>query len=208
MCRYASFVCTGIIALCTLGSAAQAPQQAPAQVPQQPPAQAAQQAPAQAAQQATAQTAEQGPAGIDAITVYAGTWKVQGERFATAYSQAGKEDRTLHNDCWKSGAYYACNQFVDGESKALLIFTYNDKEKMYTTYQIPHGGAAAGSGKLQIAGNIWTFPWQVTMGETTMYFHVVNVFTGTDRIDYAQEFSNDNVHWNSMARGSETRVSK
>ena len=192
MCRYASWIWIGMIALCAVGAAAQAPQ--PTQALQQPPA--------------PAQDAQHGPAGIDAITAYAGTWKVQGERFATAYSQAGKEERTLRNDCWKSGAYYACNQFVDGESKTLLIFTYNDKDKMYTTYQIPQGGAAAGSGKLQIVGNIWTFPWQVTMGESTMYFHVVNVFTGTDRIDYAQEFSNDNVHWNTMARGSETRVAK
>jgi hypothetical protein len=191
MCRFVSSIWIGMIALCALGSAAQAPQQTPAQV----------------AQPAPAQAAEPGPGGIDAITAYGGSWKVQGEHFATAYSQAGKEEKTLRNDCWKSGAYYACNQFVDGESKVLLIFTYNDKEKMYTTYQIPQGGAAAGSGKLQIVGNIWTFPWQVTMGESTIYFRVVNVFTGTDRIDYAQEFSPDNVHWNTMAKGSETRVS-
>ena len=145
--------------------------------------------------------------GVDAIMAYAGTWKVHGEHFATAYSQVGSEDKTLHNDCWKSGAYVACNQYVDGDSKVLLVFTYSDKDKMYTTYQIPQGGAAAGSGKLQIQGNIWTFPWQVTQGEITMYFHVVNVFTGTDRIDYAQEFSPDNVHWTAMAKGSETRVS-
>ena len=67
---------------------------------------------------------------------YAGTWKVHGERFLTAYSQEGKEDKTLRNDCWKSGAYVACNQFVDGDSKVLLVFTYNDKQKMYTSYQI------------------------------------------------------------------------
>ena len=128
MFRYSSLFSLGMIALCALGSAAQAPQQPPAQVTQEP-----------------AQTAQQGPSGVDAITAYSGTWKVQGEHFATAYSQAGKEERTLRNDCWKSGAYYACNQFVDGESKVLLVFTYNDKEKMYTSYQIPQGGAAAGS---------------------------------------------------------------
>ncbi len=198
MRRSFSSIWIGMIALCAIGAAAQTPTPAPA----------TQQAPAVAPQQQPAQEAQQGPGGIDAITEYAGTWKVQGEHFATAYSQAGKEEKTLRNDCWRSGAYYACNQFVDGESKVLLIFTYNDKEKMFTTYQIPQGGAAAGSGKLQIAGNIWTFPWQVTMGETTIYFRVVNVFTGADRIDYAQEFSPDNVHWNAMAKGSETRVSK
>ena len=46
----------------------------------------------------------------------------------------------------------------------------------------------------------------MTQGETTIYFHVVNVFTGTDHIDYAQEFSTDNVHWNAMAKGSETKT--
>jgi len=151
------------------------------------------------------QAPQQPQAGIDAVMAYSGTWKVHGERFLTAYSQPGKEDKTLRNDCWKSGAYVACNQFVDGDSKVLLVFTYNEKEKMYTSYQIPQGGAAVGSGKLQIVGNIWTFPWQVTQGDTTMYFHVVNVFTGTDHIDYAQEFSPDNVHWNTMAKGSETK---
>ena len=160
------------------------------------------------ATQAPQQSTPGSTAGVDAIMAYAGTWKVHGEHFATAYSQVGKEDKTLRNDCWKSGAYVACNQYVDGDSKVLLVFTYNDKDKTYTTYQVPQSGDAAGSGKLQIQGNIWTFPWQVTQGETTMYFHVVNVFTGTDQIDYAQEFSPDNVHWTTMAKGSETRVSK
>src|SRR5579862_6778686 len=137
MRRYVSLIWIGMIALCALGAAAQA-------LP----------ATAQAPQQSQAQAAQQPPPGLDAIKMYSGTWKVQGEHFATAYSQAGKEEKTLRNDCWKSGAYYACNQFVDRESKVLLIFTYNDKEKMYTTYQIPQGGAAAGSGKLQIVGNI------------------------------------------------------
>jgi len=182
--------------LFTLGIAFSVGASACAQAPAQPGPIHAQQAP------------EPSPGGsVDAIMAYAGTWKVHGEHFATAYSQVGKEDKTLRNDCWKSGAYVACNQYVDGDSKVLLVFTYNEKEKMYTSYQIPQGGAASGSGKLKIEGNIWTFPWQVTQGETTMYFHVVNVFTGTDRIDYAQEFSPDNVHWTAMAKGYETRVS-
>lgn len=151
--------------------------------------------------------AEQQPtAGIDAVMAYAGTWKVQGERFATAHSDAGKEDTTLRNDCWKSGAYVACNQSVNGDSKVLLVFTYNDKQKMYTSYPIPQNGEPVTAGRLQIIGNIWTFPWQVTEGETTIYFHVVNVFTSPAHIDYAQEFSPDNVHWTTMAKGSETKI--
>lgn len=144
--------------------------------------------------------------GIDAVMAYAGTWKVNGERFATAHSDAGKEDTTLRNDCWKSGAYVACNQYVNGESKVLLVFTYSDLTKMYTSYPIPQNGAAVGSGRLQIVGNIWTFPWEITQNGVTTYFHVVNVFKDHDHIDYAQEFSPDNVHWTKMAQGSETRI--
>jgi hypothetical protein len=149
---------------------------------------------------------QQPTAGIDPIMAYAGTWKVQGERFATAFSDAGKEESTLRNDCWKSGAYVACNQFVNGESKVLLVFTYNDQQKMFTSYPIPQKGEPVSAGRLQIIGNVWTFPWQVSQGESTTYFHVVNVFTSSERIEYAQEFSTDNVHWIAMAKGTETKV--
>jgi hypothetical protein len=185
MRRFTFSLAIGMMAVFVLGSAAaQAPQPPPTVVPQQP------------------------TAGIDAIMVYAGTWKVQGDRFATAHSDAGKEDTTLRNECWKSGGYVACNQYVNGESKVLLVFTYNDLLKMYTSYPIPQNGEAASAGRLQIVGNIWTFPWEVTQGGATTYFHVVNVFTGTDHIDYVQEFSTDNVHWTTMAKGSETKTGK
>jgi hypothetical protein len=149
---------------------------------------------------------QQPTAGIDAITAYAGTWKVAGERFATAHSDAGKEESTLRNDCWKSGGYVACNQYVNGESKVLLVFTYSTLTKMYTSYPIPSDGEAATSGRLQIVGNVWTFPWEVTQSGVTTYFHVVNVFKDSDHIEYAQEFSPDNVHWTKMAQGTEMKV--
>jgi len=82
-------------------------------------------------------------AGIDAMPAYAGTWKTQMEHFDTAYSKAGKESSTLRNECWKSGGYYVCDQFVNGESKALIVFTYSDKDKTYTTYPIMPGGNPA-----------------------------------------------------------------
>ena len=183
MRRFASSIAIGAMALCLPGLA-------PAQTLKEPPTVAVQQP----------------SAGIDAIMAYAGTWKVHGEKFATAHSDAGKEDATLRNECWKNGAYVACNQYVNGESKVLIVFTYSDVLKMYTSYPIPQNGEAASAGRLQIVGNVWTFPWEVTQGGVTTYFRVVNVFTGTDRIDYAQEFSPDNVHWTTMAKGSDTKV--
>jgi hypothetical protein len=147
------------------------------------------------------------PTGVDAIWAYAGVWKIETEHFDTAHSKAGHEKTTLRNVCWKDGGYLACNQYVDGESKILIVFTYNAKDHSYTSYQIPLGGGDSGSGKLLIDGNVWTFPWQVTDGETTTYFRVVNVFAAPDRIEYRQEFSSDKVHWTVTAKGSETKVS-
>ncbi|HEV2215498.1 MAG TPA: hypothetical protein VGR64_09425 [Terracidiphilus sp.] len=146
--------------------------------------------------------------GIDAVQAYRGTWKVETEHFNTAHSKAGQESRTLHNDCWRSGGYFACNQYVDGDSKVLIVFTYDATAKVYHSYQIPQGGGEPGHGTMTIAGNEWTFPWQMKDGDTTTYFRVVNVFDGPDRIEYRQEYSPDKVHWTSMARGTETRVSR
>ena len=144
-------------------------------------------------------------AGIDAIKAYEGTWKTEMEHFPTAYSKAGKEAATLHNDCWKSGDFCACHQIVNGESKALIVFTYNDKDKTYTTYPIMTDGRAAGHGKLVIEGNVWTYPWEDTKNGKTTYFRVVNTFTAPNRIEFRQEYSTDKQNWTLMAKGSEVK---
>jgi len=147
------------------------------------------------------------PVGIDVIRAYEGTWTVSVQYFDTPYSKASVEKNTLHNDCWKSGGYFACNQYVNGESKVLLVFTYDQGKNEYTSYQIPQGGAVAGSGKLFIEGDRWTYPWQTGQGPSTTYFRVVNVFTTPDRIEFRQEYSTDQVHWTPTGQGSETRKS-
>jgi hypothetical protein len=144
-------------------------------------------------------------AGIDAIQAYEGTWKTEMEHFNTPYSKAGKESSTLQNDCWKSGEFYACHQIVDGESKALLVFTYDAKSKTYTSYPIMNDGRAAGHGKLVIEGNVWTYPWEDTEDGKTTYFRVVNTFTAPNRIEFRQEYSADNQNWTVMARGAEVK---
>ena len=151
---------------------------------------------------------EESPTGVDSIIAYAGTWKITSERFKTAHSEPASETSTLHNVCLKSGGYVACNQIVDGVSRVLLVFTFNEKDHMYTSYQIPQGGGAAGSGKLIIAGNVWTFPWQSDEAGKTTYFRVVNVFTSAKHIESRQEFSTDNVNWTAMSKGACTKISE
>lgn len=144
--------------------------------------------------------------GIDVIRAYEGSWNIAIEHFDTAQSKAGRESKSLRNDCWKSAGYFACNQFVDGESRVLLIFTYDAKSNVYASYQIPTDGSEPGAGKLLIDGNVWTYPWQQGEGDKTIWFRVVNVFSAPDRIEFRQEFSTDKVHWTVMAKGQETKA--
>ena len=160
-------------------------------------------------QQVATPAAQQSAAilGMDPIMSYAGVWKVEIDHLDTAYSKMSHESTTLKNVCWKSGGYVACNQQVNGESRVLLVFTYVEKEKSYTTYQIPPGGGEPGSGKLFIDGNTWEFPWRVSGPDKPMYFRVVNVFTTPNQVEYRQEFSTDKEHWTVMAKGTEKKIS-
>lgn len=144
--------------------------------------------------------------GIDKVAAYAGTWKVVIDHVATPYSKASHEENTLRNDCWRSGGYLACNQYVDGESKALLVFTYDAKADRYSSYPVPPDGSPAGHGVLEIHGNTWTFPWESKDGDTTTYFRVLNVWTAPDAIEFRQEYSTDKVKWTEMAHGHEKKT--
>lgn len=147
------------------------------------------------------------PQGLDKLAAYAGSWKTEVKHLDTAYSKAGTEAYTLHNDCWRSAGFYACDQVVDGDSKALLVFLYDAKTDRYSSYPIPTGGAPeVQPGSLMIQGAVWTFPWDETQDGKTTHFHVLNTWSSADSIEFRQEYSADGVHWTLMAEGHETRV--
>ena len=146
------------------------------------------------------------PAGLDLLKPYAGHWKTEIRYLDTPYSKKGDTSYDLKNDCWRSAGYYACDQFVGGESKALLVFTW-DPKRGYLSYPItPESGVTLHAGQLIVAGPVWTFPWQVAKDGKTTYFHVLNTWTTPDRIEFRQEYSADGKQWTLMAEGHETRV--
>ncbi len=146
------------------------------------------------------------PAGLDKVALYNGTWHLSADHFDTPFSKASHEETTLRNDCFRSAGFYACNQVVNGDSVAMLVFTYDAKADTYTSHVVPASGGDGGTGKLLIKDNVWTFPWESTDNGKTTYFHVINVMTGTDAIEYRMEFSTDKEHWTLMAKGHEARV--
>lgn len=145
-------------------------------------------------------------AGVEKVAAYAGTWTVDIQHVETPYSKPGHDHNTLRNECWRTGPYLACNQYVDGESKSLLVFTYDTKADRYTSYPVPADGSEAGKGALLISGNTWTYPWESKDGGRTTYFRVVNTWVKPDEIEFRQEFSTDNVKWTEMAHGMEKRT--
>jgi hypothetical protein len=145
--------------------------------------------------------------GIAAIEAYKGTWKFSSVTLDTPHSKAAKDEKVLRNDCWRSAGYYACNQFLDGTSQALLVFTYHPDKDLYTSYVIPQDGSAAHSGTLEIHGDTWIFPWEVTDKGATVYYRVVNIFKSPTSISFRSEFSTDKVTWTPTATGSEVRIS-
>ena len=155
---------------------------------------------------AGAQEQNKAAVSVERLWAYAGTWKVETESFNTPYSKAGRDAKTLRNDCWKSGAYVACRQIVDNDPKILLVFTCSGKDSTCTSYQIPADGSDAHSAKMTIEGDRWTFPWSVSENGKTTWFRVVNVWPTSTTIEYRQEFSTDQVHWTPMSVGHEVKI--
>ncbi len=148
------------------------------------------------------------PDPLSPLTAYSGGWKVEIERFDTEFSKAGKVSNRLTNRCQQTRKFFACAQTVDGEEKALVVFTAGEAPGEYVTYPIAAGGGPAGKGRMVITGehqDTWTYPWDQQKDGTTVHFRVVNVFQGRDRIEYRQEFSRDGSAWTVTERGVETR---
>lgn len=144
--------------------------------------------------------------GVDALAVYAGTWRIHIVHYKTQYSKARSETSVLTNDCWRSRGFYACDQIVDGVSRALIVYTYDAKAGIYRSHVLQPDGSPPSSGTLSIVGNVWTFPWQDKDGTRTVYLRVVNTFVGPNRIAYRQEYSYDNVSWVRTASGGDSRL--
>ncbi len=148
------------------------------------------------------------PAGVEKLLPYKGTWKIETEEFNTKFSKAGKDSSTLKNDCWLSGDYFVCNQYVNGKSKNLIVFTYDAKSDSYNSFAMLTAGGPGGKGKLLIKDNVWTFPWERKDSGKTYHFHVINKFTAPGTIEYRQEFSEDQVTWTVTAKGLEHKLDK
>ena len=136
----------------------------------------------------------------DPLWLYNGTW--------TATSNPGDKHDTIANECARVGTYFACQQTVNGKLAALVVFLPLDKQGHYATQGIDAAGAALGRGKLEIAGDHWTYDGGDRSGDSTVYYRTSNSFTGRDRIHFQVATSKDGRNWTVTREGDEVRQLK
>jgi hypothetical protein len=130
---------------------------------------------------------------------YNGTWKV---------SIPGKPTDTLVNHCARTGLFFACEQIVNGNSGALVVFVPLDTEGHYRTNPITKAGNAMGPGELEIKGNHWTYMGKSEEGGKTTWYRTTNDFSDENHIHFEQSQSTDKTTWEVQRTGDEIRIDK
>ena len=136
-----------------------------------------------------------------ALWVYQGTWRV------TRADAAGVKPDELKNQCALLGKYFACQQTVNGQAGALLIFIPAASAGNYYTQNIRQEGFASGRGNLQIAGAQWTYLSTRDDSGRTVYYRTTNAFTDKNHIHFENAESTDGKNWKVTGSGDEVRVS-
>jgi hypothetical protein len=142
---------------------------------------------------------------LDRLAVFAGTWKSDTENFETPYSHASSGSYTLVNQCWKAGAFFVCNQSVDGVSRSMLVFSFKGGDT-YSEVAVSADNGVGSNGTLLVDGGVWTFPGQFHKLGQVIYVRTINIYNGNDSLDYREEYSTDQQNWTLMAKGHESRV--
>ncbi len=133
---------------------------------------------------------------------YQGSWHVTRKS-----GPSGAKPELLTDQCSLFDSYFVCQQTINGQVGALLIFVVGDRKGAFHTQTIMPDGRATGRSDLEISGNQWTYlsRWQQGGGKVT-YYKTTNTFLGSDRIHFEQAESPDGVHWTTKDSGEEVRV--
>ncbi|MDQ2889309.1 MAG: hypothetical protein M3R65_01980 [Gemmatimonadota bacterium] len=131
------------------------------------------------------------------LRLYQGAW-------ALAARGASRPD-IIVNRCARVGAYFGCEQTVNGKPAGLILFLPLDTAGAYHTQFLDADARARGRGDLTIAGNNWLYSTRHP-GDSVGYHRTTNVFTGRDRIHFEAAESRDGVAWTVTASGDERRL--
>ncbi len=117
----------------------------------------------------------------------------------------------IENHCAKVGEFFACNQFVNGKNMALVIFLpqhpLQNGGYAYRNQALRVEGDNAGAwGALEITGEHWVYSSDEIDTGKKIYWRTNNMFSGSDKIHFEVQRSDDDVNWTTTMSGDEARV--
>lgn len=116
----------------------------------------------------------------------------------------------LVNHCARTGLFFVCEQVVNGENQALVVFLPTGASAdtlLYRTQGLSaHADKAGDWGHLTIIGDRWVYSDDEIENGATVHWRTVNVFTGPDRIHFERQRSADGKSWTTTMAGDEHRV--
>jgi hypothetical protein len=113
---------------------------------------------------------------------------------------------TIVNVCSRVGAYFACDQSVNGSKSELLVFLPGDQPGHFVTQSLTPAGVANARGELEIDGERWTYRSRADRAGKITWYRTTNSFSGPDHIHYEQSESEDGEHWRVVGSGDEVRI--
>ena len=100
---------------------------------------------------------------------------------------------------------------LNGKSQALVIFLPVAKlasgGEEYKNMGLPADASSSGGwGKVTIEGDKWTYFWESGEGAKKLQWRNVNQFSGTDKIHFEIQSSEDGTTWKTTMAGDEVRI--
>jgi hypothetical protein len=140
----------------------------------------------------------------EALKLYDGGWEV---KMATL----GKKSDNLVNQCSKTGKFFECEQQLNGETVALVVFLPEEKTSSggqeYRNVALLANGSKPGDwGKIVIEGQTWTYTWTQKDGEKSVPWRNVNHFSDKDHIHFELQSMEDGMNWKTQLSGDEVRM--
>lgn len=141
---------------------------------------------------------------VKKLGAFLGKWQAEGMR--------GTEKITSALECrWSpQGTFLVCEQAITmagGEHRQLTVYSYNPKDSSYSYVTLADPGAKPTSGKIEIKGNVWTYPFSFENNGKTVQIRTTNEFTDAHTEVYKTESSDDGGgSWKTILQGAAHKV--
>jgi hypothetical protein len=138
--------------------------------------------------------------------VLPGTWKTVGQTFDSPMTKAGPQGYTTVHDCWREQDAYKCVYVVNGTLQLYDIFSWDAGNGLYGMTQITPQGRQP-EFRVNVKDNTWTYDQDIVTQEgQVIHYRIVRNYTSALSADYEYEYSTDGKQWNTIAKGTDTRI--